>query len=493
MTILNRAGGVLLHPISLPSKYGIGDFGPEAYAFVDFLKLCKQSHWQMLPLGPVGFGESPYQSFSAFAGNPLLISIDKLIEEGLLLPQDISVPCEFPAKIIDYPRVKEYKLKLFKVAYSNFLVKGSNNSFEQFKKNNKEWLESFTQFMALKDYYNSEWVKWDKKIELNHSIKKKQDFHAFLQYKFFTQWAKLKAYANNTGIKIIGDLPIFVAHDSNDVWNNPRLFKLDSRCYPQVVAGVPPDYFSTTGQLWGNPLYDWEKMKEDDYYWWRQRFKHLLKYVDLVRIDHFRGFEAAWQIPATGKTAIDGKWVKGPGFGFFSVLEKHLGRLPVIAEDLGFITREVLALKNYFSYPGMGILQFAFEGGKKILFSTLTDTNSVIYTGTHDNDTIIGWYNKCIEASPKVINLAKKHFNINTTMTNEDISWGFIEIALSSNAKLSIIPLQDVFCLGSSARMNLPGTVGDNWNWRFEKKDLSLITANKLAQMTLKYKRGLNK
>lgn len=498
--VFKRQSGILLHPTSLPSKYGIGDMGKEAYNFVDFLRKTKQKLWQVLPLNPPGHGESPYQPFSAFAGNPMLISIDKLYEEGLLSRHDISdIPC-FDIKKVEFTKVKNFKEKLFRKAFKRFKTLKEKSNYRIFVHQNKIWLENYSLFMALSKYFRtSTWNHWKKAIAFRNKeavicfknlLFEEIEYNSFLQFMFFTQWIELKNHANCNKIKIIGDLPIFVSYNSSDVWANPHLFELDQSGNPLKVAGVPPDYFSETGQLWGNPLYNWSEMEKDDYKWWRERFQNLLKLVDIIRIDHFRGFEAYWEIPAGEKTAVNGRWVKGPGDKFFLTIKKYLGDIPVIAEDLGFITPEVEKLRKKFNFPGMKVIQFVFESKAVKPFSTLEfEKNTVLYTGTHDNDTILGWYKNIVLAEPEVAKTVNNYLLSFTDLNEKDICWRFIEIALQSSANTVIIPLQDLLCLDSSARMNHPGTVGRNWEWRFQKKCLNEEIENKLRDLTTAYNR----
>jgi 4-alpha-glucanotransferase len=495
-----RKSGILLHPTSLPSKYGIGDFGREAYNFIDFLNKSAQSLWQVLPLNPPGYGESPYQSYSAFAGNYYLISVEKLCEKGLISQEDLNNVPAYNNKKIEFEKAYKFKDDIFKKAYSNFILKGEKEEFNEFEDENKIWLENYTLFMALKVNYNYlPWNQWkksaasrDNKIMAAYKEKlhDKILYFKFLQYIFFEQWYELKKYANEKGIKIIGDIPIYISYDSSDVWANPELYKLDSYGNPAKVAGVPPDYFSKTGQLWGNPIYKWNKMKENDYKWWRERLRLLLKMYDIIRIDHFRGFEAYWEISGEEKTAVNGKWVKGPGSHFFSILKKYLGELPLIAEDLGIITEEVTRLRKEFNFPGMRVLQFEFEEGWQKGFSPyIKDKNTVVYTGTHDNNTILGWYNN---VSNNIKRCAEKYLNLVTGLKDRDICWYFIELALRSNADIVIIPLQDLFCLGSEARMNLPGSVNGNWEWRFENSLLTEKISEKMNYLVKKNNRLSN-
>lgn len=480
---LDRASGILLHPTSLPSRYGIGDLGPEAYKFVDFLKTGKQRLWQILPLNPVGQGWSPYQSPSAFAGNHLLISMDKLREEGLLTAGDTDNIPAFPEDKVLFPLVASFKEKLLRKAFTAFINTGeSRPDYKAFLGENNYWLGDYALFMALKMHFGGlAWNRWEKALAFREKeallyyqehLHEEIAFHCFLQYVFFKQWTALKSYANAQEIKIIGDLPIFIAHDSSDVWAHPALFALDERGNPLTVAGVPPDYFSETGQLWGNPHYDWAEMEKDDYRWWRERFRHLLKLADFVRVDHFRGFEAYWEVPAGEKTAVRGRWVKGPGEKFFLTLEKYLGKLPVIAEDLGVITPEVQALKEKCGFPGMKVLQFLTE---EELQAGRKEEDVVYYTGTHDNDTLLGWYRKLNTALPGPEERKK--------------CWEYMALVSGSGARWAIFPLQDILCLDQEARMNTPGTVEGNWQWRFRAGVLTSSLAAELASLTVKHQR----
>lgn len=506
---LKRESGILLHPTSFPSRYGIGDLGSEAFQFINFLVESKQSLWQVLPLNPVGFGESPYQCFSAFAGNPLLISIDKLIESGLLPSEAVEEVPRFDNAKVNYQAVKEYKEKLFRRAYRAFKEKVLDGAgggeahphpYFSFLREAEDWLEDYVLFMALKEHFQGRpWNYWDREIALREAkavkyyrnlLDEEILYHKFLQFIFFSQWQELKQHANQNGIKIVGDIPIFVAHDSSDAWANPHLFQLNMDSEPlgapSVVAGVPPDYFSETGQLWGNPHYRWDVMADDDYKWWRDRFESILTYVDVVRIDHFRGFEAYWEVPGGEETAVNGRWVKGPGEKFFAVIEKYMGEIPVIAENLGIITPPVEALRKKFKFPGMKVLQFMFETGPTEVFISLFDKSGVIYTGTHDNDTLWSWYLEALEQKPSVVNAAKKYFQIDPSEGRETICWQFTEMVFKSDAKIVITPLQDILCLGNEARMNYPGTVGGNWQWRYRPEDLKDEVALRLGALTEK-------
>jgi len=496
---LKKGSGVLLHPTSLPGSYGIGDLGEEAYKFVDFLANSGQKYWQILPLNPPGFGESPYQSFSAFAGNPLLISPDKLVSEELLTIRDIENIPRHSKNKVEFEKVRNYKDKLFRTAFKRF-EPDKSTMYRNFERNNSIWLENYSLFMALKNHFQgSIWNRWPKLVveRDEETLRRYRDllhdeieYQKFLQFKFLSQWLELKEYTNLKEIKIIGDIPIFVSYDSADVWANPHLFRLDESQNPISVAGVPPDYFSKTGQLWGNPHYDWARMEQDRYKWWGQRFITILRLVDFVRLDHFRGFEAYWEIPFGEETAVNGRWVKGPGKNFFAALEENLGKMPVIAEDLGIITEEVEQLKNKFGFPGMKILQFILEDTTQEFTLPLNfEYNSVVYTGTHDNDTILGWFKKHCQEKTEVQRMLEKNLGIFPRMSEDEVCWRFIEIALESASILAIIPLQDILGLDSSARMNYPGTLGNNWDWRFKEGDLTQEIETRLAQLVRIYNR----
>lgn len=472
-----RSAGVLLHPTSLPSPYGIGDLGESAYDFVDFLVAAKQQLWQLLPLGPTGYGDSPYQSFSAFAGNPLLISPDLLVDEGLLPAAAVAKVPRFPTAEVNFGPVITYKQGLLRQSFEHFQANADESqrtSFDRFVENTSYWLEDYAMFMALKEHHKDEnggvWNSWPRPIARRHVKAKKQwsedlgneiAFHRYQQFLFYKQWLELKAYANAKGIRIIGDIPIFVAFDSADVWAHPELFHLTKDGEPSVVAGVPPDYFSETGQRWGNPLYNWKKLAADDYSWWAQRIHMNLVQADIIRIDHFRGFEAYWEIPASEPTAQIGKWVKGPDAAFFESMEAQLGQLPIIAEDLGVITPEVEALRDGFGFPGMKILQFAFGGERNSDFLPHNYTpNSVVYTGTHDNETTLGWYLNASEDE-------RDHLRRYMAVSGRDVVWDLIRLAYMSVSDMAVIPMQDLFVLGNEARMNYPGKEGGWWRWRY--------------------------
>lgn len=492
---VERFAGILAHPTSFPSPYGIGDLGGGAYHFIDFLQKSNQKLWQVLPLGHTGFGDSPYQSFSAFAGQPLLISPDKLRDIHLLSNEDLSnVPAWDPIHI-DYGPAIQYKTGLLKKAYENF--KNSNDEdlkkeYTSFCRKNR-WLNDYALFMAGKDYHGgASWLEWNDELsdpdeKTKKAWLKKLDnevgYYKFIQFIFFKQWFDLKQYANDRGVQIIGDIPIFVSVDSADVWSNKSLFKLDSKGYPTVVAGVPPDYFSATGQLWGNPLYDWEEHKKTGYAWWIERIKSNLTMTDYLRIDHFRGFETYWEIPYGEPTAINGKWVKGPCDDLFNAIQNKLGKLPIIAEDLGDITDGVRELRDQFEFPGMKILQFAFDNVEENDFLPhYYNQNCVCYTGTHDNDTSKGWYDSASEESKD-----KLRRYLNTDANN--VSWDLIRACFGSTAKIAIVPLQDVFSLGAEARMNTPGVAAGNWAWRYTEDYLSDGLAQRLRETTILFGR----
>lgn len=495
-----RTSGVLLHPTSLPGRYGIGDLGRQAFNFVDFLVSGKQSLWQVLPLGPTGYGDSPYQCFSAFAGNPLLISPDRLVEDGYLPAAAVEVVPDFPTERTDYGRVIDYKSELLRQAYEHFQAEAKPeqaSAFEQFRKEQAGWLDDFALFMAVKAYHVQEqggvWNTWPDEIAQRtpQGLKKWREklhddvmYHKFAQFLFFEQWQALKSYANERGVRIIGDVPIFVAFDSADVWANPDLFYLEEDGSPSVVAGVPPDYFSETGQRWGNPLYRWERLAEEDYAWWARRIEMTLETVDVIRVDHFRGFEAYWEIPASEPTAVRGRWVKGPDAEVFQAIRDRLGELPIIAEDLGVITPEVEALRDRFDYPGMKVLQFAFSGERNSNFLPHNfERNCVVYTGTHDNETTRGWYQNASNAE-------QDHVRRYLARSGNDIAWDMVRLAFASVADMAVVPLQDLLDLGNEARMNYPSTESGNWQWRFTENMLSEVIERRLREMSELYGRN---
>jgi 4-alpha-glucanotransferase len=495
-----RAAGVLLHPTSFPGRYGIGDLGGAAYQYVDFLARSGQSLWQILPLGPTSYGDSPYQSFSAFAGNPLLISPDKLVDQGFLPASAVAEVPPFPVDNVDFGWVIDYKNKLLRQAYDHFQQHGRDDQrakFEWFCGEQASWLNDFALFMALKIYHVDQqggvWNTWPQDIARrepgamawwSHQLADDIRFHKFLQYLFFDQWLEIKGYANERGIQIIGDIPIFIAFDSADVWANPGLFYLEEDGSPTVVAGVPPDYFSETGQRWGNPLYRWQEMSQTGYAWWTARLRMSFTQADILRIDHFRGFDAYWEIPSSEETAVVGKWIKGPGQGFFDVMVSNLGELPLIAEDLGLITPEVIALRDRFNFPGMKILQFAFGGERNSGFLPHTYTsNCVVYTGTHDNETVLGWFRN---ASPEEQQHVLTYMNV---PNGDNISWDLLRLGHASVADMSVAMLQDLLKLGNEARMNYPGRPSGNWGWRYRAEMLTDEIAADLLKLTELYGR----
>ncbi|MFZ5947726.1 MAG: 4-alpha-glucanotransferase [Stygiobacter sp.] len=492
---IERSAGILLHPTSLPGKFGIGDLGPSAYHFADFLESAGQTLWQTFPLGPTGYGDSPYQCFSAFAGNPLLISPELLFNEGLLSHHDIEKTPKFNPHKIDYGKLIEFKNNLLRKAYQNFKA---GNKIEDVCKNfcdeNNFWLDDFSLFMAAKNYHHGVlWTQWEKSIafreDLNSWKEKLQDeinYQKFLQYFFHKQWNNLKEYVHKKGIKIIGDLPIFIAYDSADLWANKNLFSVRDDGSLETVAGVPPDYFSETGQLWGNPLYRWKEMEKDNFLWWRKRISTLLKLVDIVRIDHFRGFDAYWEIPGNAKTAINGRWVKAPGYKLFNAIKKELGELPIIAEDLGVITDSVEELRDHFGFPGIKILQFGLgvHGDKKFLPHNHIK-NCVVHTGSHDNETTKGFFESERKKNSGIYEWAQKYFNY----YGDDMTFELIRAAYASTANICVIPMQDMLNLGNEARMNFPGKLGGNWTWRFTWDQVPNDLASRYKEMTIMFER----
>jgi len=463
---------------------------------VDFLHAGGQRLWQVLPLSPTGYGDSPYQSFSAFAGNPLLISLDELVKEGTLSAADVADTPRLPEHSVDYGRVIDFKMPLLRRSFECFKAHASwaqRGDFIAFCDAHRHWLDDFVLFMAVKDHFDgAAWNTWDTDIATRDAdavsavareLDDQMEFHRYLQFQFFRQWLALKRYANQQGIRIIGDIPIFVAYDSAETWSNPDLFYFDEAGKPTVVAGVPPDYFSPTGQLWGNPLYRWDVMAETGYAWWIERFHAAFGLFDIVRVDHFRGFEAYWEVPATEKTAVEGRWVKGPGADLFHIVEQALGKLPIIAEDLGVITPEVEEIRDAFGFPGMKVLQFAFDSDATNEFLPHNyERNCVVYTGTHDNDTTYGWF----ESRPaKEQSFVLKYLGSD----GSEIHWDFIRLAFSSVADAAIVPLQDVFGLGNEARMNFPSRASGNWTWRYTPDMLTDDIAARLHTLAEVYGR----
>ena len=508
-----RAAGILLHPTSLAGPYGIGDLGREARRFVDFLADAGMSLWQILPLGPTGFGDSPYACFSTFAGNPLLIDLDGLVAEGLLRPEDLASPPDLPAESIDYGAVHAWKRPRLERAAARFLASAApagREGFDAFCAEHAHWLDDYALFMAVKARFDDRaaregvadatwYAYWELDVRLRQAdalARWRSDCAAeaetfkVLQYVFFRQWASLKSYANSRGVRIVGDVPIYVAPDGVDAWASPHLFKLGPDGRPSVVAGVPPDYFSETGQLWGNPLYDWERMAEDGFSWWVARFRAMLSLTDFIRIDHFRGFAACWEVPAGEETAVRGEWVETPGRELFAAVRRELGSLPLLAEDLGIITAEVEVLRDELGFPGMRVLQFAFEvgeGGRLVADHPFLPHNhverSVVYTGTHDNDTTRGWYD---ERTPQERHLVRSY----AACDDAGAVWSLIRLALSSVARFAIVPMQDTLGLGTWARMNRPSEASGNWAWRMRADALHPDLASALRELVQLYGRA---
>ena len=502
-----RASGILLHPTSLPGDFGIGDLGAEAYRFVDFLERSKQTYWQILPLGPTGYGDSPYQCFSAFAGNTHLISPRKLVEEELLTEEEISQKPDFPAGRVDFGAVYDWKNWILPKAYERFRQTTSvdlRGKFETFSQQNAAWLDDYALYRAIKAAQNQKaWYEWDEPLRLRHEnalddarerLQAEIQAQKFYQFLFFWQWAELKKYAGERRIRIVGDVPIFVALDSADVWCNPREFKLNEDGSPKVIAGVPPDYFSKTGQLWGNPIYNWERMQAEGFHWWIERVRFALKTVDIVRVDHFRGFAAAWEVPGGDKTAENGRWVGVPGKDLFRTLQNALGELPVMAEDLGVITPDVEELRDSFGFPGMRILQFAFGGDTNNHdLPHRYINNAVAYTGTHDNDTTVGWFHSRAGAGSTrdASQISREHRFCMEYLNcdGREIHWDFIRAVWASVADTAMTPMQDLLGLGNDARMNLPASNRGNWQWRYAKDDLTDEIADRLRRLTEIYGR----
>lgn len=504
-----RASGILLHPTSLPGEFGIGGFGRPAFEFVDFLIEARQTYWQILPLGPTGYGDSPYQCFSAFAGNTLLISPEKLLEDGLLTHEQIDNRPPFAEGRSAYGAVYEWKNKILPEAYSNFHSITSvdyRGKFETFVQENDSWLDNYALYKAVKASQNQRaWYEWETPLKLrepgaiamiSETLYEEIQAEKFYQFLFFRQWLAVKEYANRGGVSIAGDIPIFIALDSADVWCNQDKFKLNEDGSPKVVAGVPPDYFSKTGQLWGNPIYDWDAMRNDGFRWWIARVKHTLKTVDVVRVDHFRGFAASWEVPGGDETAENGRWVDVPGNDLFQTLKHELGELPFWAEDLGVITPDVEHLRDSFGLPGMRILQFAFGGDAKnhdLPHNYIN--NCVAYTGTHDNDTTVGWFHSQAGAgSTRDESAISREHNFCLEYLDTDgseINWDLIRAIWSSVADTAVAPMQDVLGLGNEARMNLPASSSGNWYWRYKEGSLTQELIVRLRTLTEIYGRTI--
>ncbi|HVJ04405.1 MAG TPA: 4-alpha-glucanotransferase [Candidatus Saccharimonadales bacterium] len=507
-----RSSGVLLHPTSLPGPYGAGDLGPQAFSFIEFLAEAGQKIWQVLPLNPTGYADSPYQCFSAFAGNPLLISLDLLADQGLLSRADLAAVPAFPTSYVDYGAVIEFRFAMLRRAAERFfttLELAPNNSrraeYKDFCLRQASWLEDYALFMAAKDAHGGvSWTSWEhglvvRKPEALASWRERLATeiaaYKFWQFEFFRQWSSLREACNARGIRIMGDVPIYVAHDSADVWTARQLFWLDEDGNPLKVSGVPPDYFSATGQLWGNPTYRWDLLREDGFRWWIARVRGVMEMFDLVRIDHFRGFEAYFEIPAGETTAVNGSWIKGPGMELFEALEREFGDLPIVAENLGNITPEVEAIRTRFDYPGMAILQFAFgtdpQGPSFRPHNYVR--NLVAYTGGHDNDTTLGWWNSGIADSTRSEDDLRREHAFASAYLNvgegEEIQWAMIRALMASVADTVLVPMQDILGLGSEARMNLPGRMSGNWKWRYELEQLQPEMGQRLRALAELYDR----
>lgn len=503
-----RSSGLLLHPTSLPGPFGIGDLGRGARDFVDFLAESRQGLWQVLPLGPTGYGDSPYQCFSAFAGSPLLVALDGLADQGLLTKADLKKAPKFPEAEVDFAKVKAFRIPLLQKAFDRFEADASSaqrRALDAFCRRESGWLDDYALFAALKKENGGvAWQHWpqalvvreagalaEARVRLARAVRARQ----FWQYSFFEQWGVLRAACQARGIRILGDIPIFVAHDSADVWAHPELFHLAPDGSPGLIAGVPPDYFSATGQLWGNPLYRWDVIARTGYRFWIDRFRAALGLVDLVRLDHFRGFEAYWEVPGGEATAVNGRWVKGPGAALFDALLADLGSLPIVAENLGVITDEVEALRRRYGFPGMAVLQFAFgNDGCASSFQPHNHTpNLVVYTGTHDNDTIVGWWNAGVGDSTRTradVDTEQALARLYLGTEGREIHWDFVRAALASVADTAIVPAQDLLGLGNEARMNLPGRPGGNWKWRLRPGQLTSQLAARLRRLAEIYERA---
>ena len=488
-----RSSGILLHPTSFPSRFGMGDMGIEAYRFIDFLVESDQQYWQVLPLGPTGYGNSPYSCYSAMAGNPLLINPELLRDDQLLADEDFANLPEFPLDYVDFERAIAVKVPLLKKACENFKAKGSSvqqKEFSGFCESKENWLEDYALFMALKDHFGGvSWNNWEPEIARREpeSLEKWRQqlnaeiyYYKYVQFEFFRQWTELKRYANLRDIKIIGDIPIYVAHDSADVWSHREIFCLDEASgEPALMAGVPPDYFSSTGQLWGNPVYNWEKLQASNFEWWVERFEAIFAYVDVTRIDHFRGFEAYWAVKRGQETAMYGEWIKAPGTALLDIINQKFGDLPIIAEDLGVITPEVEALRDRYEFPGMKILQFAFGAGPGDPFLPFNyDRNCVVYTGTHDNDTTVGWFNQLSNYERDEV------LRYLGCIDPQGIHWSLIRMGWMSIANMAIVPYQDLLGLDTDARMNFPGKPEGNWGWRYRPEALNREVGDRLKTMT---------
>ncbi len=489
-----RKSGILLAISSIPSKYGIGGFSKEAYQFVDFLESAGQKLWQILPLGPTGYGDSPYQSFSAFAGNPYYIDLEEFIELGYLTKKECEASDYGNEQYVDYEKIFKSRFALLNLAFRRSKIETSKE-YQAFIKDNAYWLDDYALYMAIKDSLGGiSWINWDKDIKLRkkeaieqykETLSEEIEFYRFQQYFFSKQWKQLKDYANKKNIEIVGDIPIYVALDSADTWANPQLFQLDDECTPIAVSGCPPDAFSATGQLWGNPLYKWDYHKKTNYAWWIKRISYCYQIYDIVRIDHFRGFDEYYAIPYGDETAEFGKWKKGPGYDLFRAMKEELGDCQVIAEDLGFLTDSVIKLVKRTGFPGMKVLQFAFDSREESDYLPHNyPHNCVVYTGTHDNDTTKNWYDTL---NTKDKDFANQYLDIQST---DEACFKMIRAALSSVADTAVIPMQDYLLLGAEARMNTPSTLGTNWQWRLQRNQITKDLASKIKIMTKLYGRN---
>lgn len=494
-----RSSGILLHITSLPSGYGIGDLGPEAYRFADFLAAGRQTYWHILPLNPTAleYGNSPYSSLSAFAGNTVVISPEMLVQQGFLFKKDIEDPPRFPVGRTDYPAVIAYKSRLFDKAFEQFKIKGRNSDFEWFCWEQRGWLDDYALFLAIRNHFQRQsWVKWPRALrdrdaealrEATQKFQEEIDRRKFLQFLFFRQWAYLKGYCNERSLQIIGDVAIYLGHDSADVWANRPVFQLNKDGRSRVVAGYPPDFINRDGQLWGNPIYDWAHLKDTRYAWWMKRIRHNLTLFDVLRIDHFRGFFGYWEIPATAKTARQGRWVAGPGHHFFDELHRHFSSPALILEALGDMTSEIREMMGLYSFPAMNVLMFAFDAdyGVSPYYPHGYAHNSVTYIGTHDTNTIHGWYEKEATAEQK-----ERLWNyLGCKVPLKDVHWELIRMAMMSATRVVIIPAQDILGLGAEARMNRPGVPTGQWEWRLRPAQLTAAAAEKLAELNHIYAR----
>ncbi len=506
---LPRSSGVLMHVTSLPSRYGFGDFGPAAYAFVDWLEQAGQTLWQVLPLHPTGYGNSPYQSLSAFAGNPMLVSLDRLVDDGWLDESHLVIDDVFADKQVDFQRAIPWRRARLVQAAEKFQQQASDSQRAElaaFYEENKYWLDEYALFVALKELHEEAlWTHWQRNFvhrkpatisDAQTRLAERIRVEVFTQFQFDRQWKSLKRYANERNIRLMGDMPIFVSHDSADVWAHQEQFAVDEDGWPKVVAGVPPDYFSATGQLWGNPLYRWEAMAESGYRWWTDRMRHAQSMFDLIRLDHFRGFEAYWEVPGDAPDASHGRWVPGPGLAFFEALREQLGELKIVAEDLGVITPPVEALRDAIGAPGMRVLQFAFSTTSKARDYRPHNfiPHTIVYTGTHDNDTTYGWFHSeagssSTRTTAQIEKEQREILEYLGTSSADEIHWKMIRLALASVADTAVIPMQDLLGLGTQARMNLPGTASGNWAWRLTVGQITPELTTRLRRLTEVYER----